>query len=188
MRLNLNRLTAIATLCAIVSLGIWFFSKPAPIRFTASGQLQDGRHYAASCELGAMSSFSRLGVKTYLIRSLDLKIDGNARAVPANALDGITVHDPKQRLQVSEEGPVVVLSIRAGENEHPVQWRYLNGFFAQRRILDGEKIAIHNADAKLQAPTMVSNVSPDAPRRLGSPSLLSSPEETPRTPLKNGHE
>jgi hypothetical protein len=71
---------------------------------------------------------------------------------------------------------------------HPVQWRYLNGFFAQRRILNGSKTAIHNAHAKLEAPTMVSNISPDAPRRLGSPSLLSTPDETSRTPLKNGHE
>ena len=188
MKKNSKRWIGIPALCALVIPAAWFFSQPAPVRLTAGGQLQNGRPYAASCEMASPPSFLRLRSKNYLVRSLNLTIDGKARAVPANALDGITVLDSKQSLKVSEEGPVVVLSIRAGENAHPVQWRFLNGFFAQRRILGGAEIAIHNADARLRAPTMVSSVSPDAPPRLGSPSLLSSPEDPPRTPLNNGHE
>ena len=188
MKMNSKRWIAILALCALVSSAGWFFSQTAPVRLAAGGQLQNGLPYAASCEMAAPPSFLRLRSKNYLIRSLNLTIDGKARAVPANALDGITVRDSKQSLKISEEGPVVVLSIRAGENAHSVQWRFLNGFFAQRRILNGKEIAIHNADARLQAPTMVSNISPEAPRRLGSPSLLSTPDGTPRTPLKNGHE
>ena len=188
MKVNSKRWIAIISLCALVTLAVWFFIKPAPVRLTASGQLQDGRDYIASCEMSALSAFPGWSAKSYSIHSLDLTIDGKARAVPTNALDGIAVHDPKQRLAVSEEGPVVILSIRAGENAHPVQWRYLNGFFAQRRILNGSETAIHNAHAKLEAPTMVGKISPDAPRRLGPPSLLASPDEKPGTPKKNRHE
>lgn len=138
--------------------------------------------------MASTSFFSIASTRSYTIRSLDLTVDGKLRRVPENALDDITVFDPHQPLQVSEEGPVVILSIRAGENAHPVQWRYLNGFFAQRRILNGSETAIHNAHAKPQAPTMVGKISPDAPRRLGPPSLLATPDEKPAPPMKSRHE
>lgn len=168
--------------------GIFISIRPSPVRLTASGQLQNGRKYHTTCEMVPSSYFPLGSKRSYMIRSLDFTMDGKSRSVPSNALHDITVFNARLPLQVSEEGPVVVLSIRAGENEHRVQWRYLNGFFAQRRILNGKEIAIHNANAALDAPTMVSNVSPDAPRRLGSASLLSTPGEGPSKASQNGHE
>lgn len=187
MRFKAKAVIVVILLIASAGAG-FFFLKPSPVRLTSGGQLQNGGKYQATCEM-IPSSFFPLGRKrSYTIRTLEFTMDGKSRRVPANALQDIVGINPHHPLQVSEEGPVVVLSIRAGENAHSVQWRYLNGFFAQRRILDGREIAILNADARLRAPTMVSNISPDAPRRLGSPSLLSTPDETPGTPLKNGHE
>jgi hypothetical protein len=189
MKLTKKRWLAVAAVLTILLLATYvFYLKSAPVRLTASGQLQNGQSYVASCEMISEASFLHLGTKTYFIHSVTFRIDGKTRAVPANALKGISVFNADLPLQVSEEGPVVILSIHAGENEHLVQWRYLNGFFAQRRILNGKEIAIHDAEATLKAPTMVSNVSPDAPRRLGSPSLLSTPDEEPSKALKNGHE
>jgi hypothetical protein len=178
---------AVAAVLTAVLVAV-FILKPAQVRLSDTGKLQNGQSYAASCEMVSSSSFLPFNAKAYSIRSLIFSIDGKTRAVPANALNDITVFNPRLPLQVSEEGPVVVISIRSGENEHLVQWRYLNGFFAQRRILNGKEIAIHHAEATLKAPTMVSNISPDAPRRLGSPSLLSTPDESPRKALLNGHE
>ena len=48
--------------------------------------------------MSTLSAFPRLGAKSYSIHSLDLTIDGKARAVPANAMKDITANDPKQRL------------------------------------------------------------------------------------------
>lgn len=81
-----------------MTLAAWFFIKPTPARLIASGRLQDGRDYAASCEMSTLSAFPRLGAKSYSIHSLDLTIDGKARAVPANAMKDITANNPKQRL------------------------------------------------------------------------------------------
>ena len=187
MKLKIKATIAVVLLIAAAGGG-FLLLKPSPVRLTASGKLQNGGQYQATCEM-IPSSFFPLGSKrTYTIHSLDLLTGGKSRKVPVNALNDIVGINPKRPLQVSEEGPVVVISMHAGENDHSVQWRYLNGFFAQRRILNGKEISIHNAEARLQAPTMVSNVSPDASRRLGSPSLLSDPGKTSEGPLKNDHE
>jgi hypothetical protein len=181
--------TVIVVILLIASAGAaFFFLKASPVRLTAHGLLQDGRKYQATCEM-VPSSFFALGSKrSYTIRSLDFSTEGKSRKVPGNALHDIVGINPQRPLQVSEEGPVIVISMHAGKNDHPVQWRYLNGFFAQRRILNGKQVAIHDAKATLKAPTMVSNVSPDAPRRLGSPSLLSTPDEAPSEATQNSHE
>lgn len=187
MKFRTKAVVVAVMLIVCIGAGV-FILKPSPICLSADGQLQDGRKYEATCKMMPTSSFPFIGDRSYTIRSLNFIMDGKSRSVPSNALYDIVVFDPAIPLKVAEEGPVVVLSLHTGENENPVQWRYLNGFFAQRRILNGDKIAIHNADARLLAPTMVSNMSPDAPRRLGSSSLLTTPDESPRTPLKNGHE
>lgn len=154
-----------------------------PIEIETAGKFQSGEGYEILGKLVPIGRFA-FGNAPYQIASLSLVVDGKTRAVPQTALQGLADLDPAQKLTLTEEGPVWVVSAMAGAPKHAVQWRFLNGFFAQRRILGGSEIGILNADASLKAPTMVSSASPEAPRRLGAPNLLTTPEVKSSEPLK----
>jgi len=177
---------AVLILVPLMGLGgvVFLNSKmPKPIGMETKGKFQSGSEYEISGKLIPADRFS-FGNARYQITSLNLVVDGKTRAVPTTALQDVADLDPAQKLALTEEGPVWVVSAMAGDPKHAVQWRFLNGFFAQRRILGGAEIAIQNAEVTLKAPTMVSNVSSEAPRRLGAPNLLPTTDEKSPEPLK----
>ncbi len=149
---------------------------PKPIRLEATGKLQDGADYRVVCALVPASGFSVRGSE-FKISSIELFLGGRARIVPSTAFKDIAGIDPKRPLQVAEEGPVIVVSTWAGDKAggHPVQWRFLNGQFAQRRVLDLAKVDVRNFQAAIDRPSIIGPAPEGSPRRLGSPSLLSEP-------------
>jgi hypothetical protein len=167
-------------LIAVLSItglcGVYFY--PKGLRLEASGKLQNGSDYRVECDFRPTLGVSLLN-PTYRIVSLALSKAGTARSVPTAALTELQGFDPKRALLVSEEGPVVVITtwIKDADGVFPVQWRFLNGQFAQRRILKKGEVMVKNEVLHPQAPTLVQNINPEAPRRLQSPSILSAPAD-----------
>jgi len=156
--------------------GLYFY--PRTVQLVANGKLQNGSDYRVVCELRPVAKFSLVN-RPYRIVSLELSKAGTARSVPTAALTELQGFDPKRALLVSEEGPVVVITtwIKDADGVFPVQWRFLNGQFAQRRILKKGEVVVKNEVLHPQAPTLVQNTNPEAPRRLQSPSILSAPAD-----------
>ena len=159
---------------------------PRSVVQEAHGKTQAGVEYRAISTSSPTAIFS-IGKSDYRLQKLELVLADSTRNVPSSALENSASIDPTRPLRVFEEGPVLVVTtfVTGGGS---IQWRFLNGQFAQRRTLKGGEVTIQNQESQLRAPTIVENIPPDAPRRLQPSSLLSAPEETvpnnstPKTP------
>lgn len=165
----------LAILVLVVAAG--FLLWPRTVIQEAQGKTQAGVEYRVTCTSSPISLFS-IGNPQHRLKKLELIMDGSSRNVPSAALEDSASIDTKRQPQVFEEGPVLVVTTFA-EDGGSTQWRFLNGQFAQRRVLKGGEIAVHNEKSPLRAPTIVENIPPDAPRRLQPTSLLSAPEDAP---------
>lgn len=169
-------LIAIVTLLVIGGVCAWLL-RPKPIHLKTAGQLQDGADYRVVCALVPASGtpWDRSELK---ISSLELFLSGRARSVPSAAFKDIGRIDPKRPLQVTEEGPVIVVSTWTNDQagSHPVQWRFLNGQFAQRRLLNVATVDVRNFQSSIDRPSIIGPAPEGAPRKLHAPSLLSSPD------------
>lgn len=168
----------VAALIAFVLLAsVGFLLWPQTVTQKAQGKTQAGVEYRVTCTSSPVSLFS-IGNSEHRLKKLELILDGSLRNVPSAALEDAAFVDKKRQPQVFEEGPVLVVTTFVKDGGS-IQWRFLNGQFAQRRILKGGEIAVHNEKSPLRAPTIVENIPADAPRRLQPTSLLSEPEEAP---------
>ncbi len=159
-------------LAVVVGYLLW----PKSVVQETHGKTQSGVEYRAISTSSPTALFS-IGTSDYRLQKLELILADSARNVPSSALENSASIDPTRPLQVFEEGPVVVVTTVA-KGGGSIQWRFLNGQFAQRRTLKGGEVTIQNEESQLRAPTIVENIPPDAPRRLQPSSLLSTPEET----------
>jgi hypothetical protein len=164
----------LVALVLVVAAG--YFLWPKSVVQEVHGKTQEGVEYRAICTSSPASLLS-MGNLEYRVRKLELYLAGSSRNVPSAALENCGSIDTKRQLQVFEEGPVLVVTTFA-KGGGSIQWRFLNGQFAQRRTQKGGEMTVRNEDSPLRAPTIVENIPPDAPRRLQSSSLLSAPEET----------
>ena len=162
----------LVALVLVVAAG--YFLWPKSVVQEAHGKTQAGVEYRAICTSSPASLFS---MENDRVRKLELILSGSSRNVPSAALENCGSIDTKRQLQVFEEGPVLVVTTFA-KGGGSIQWRFLNGQFAQRRTRKDGEMTVRNEDSPLRAPTIVENIPPDAPRRLQSSSLLSTPEET----------
>lgn len=152
-----------------------------PVNIEASGSFQDGSAYRVSAKLTPKSPLP-FGKREFQLANLELTKADTTRAVPSLALNDVEGLDPNHPIKVFEEGPVIVVSIQS-EKKQSIQWRFLNGQFVQRRILKGGEVDVKNVETVPQAPTLVENIPPDAPRRLQPSSLLPpTGESTPNSP------
>lgn len=168
------KIVILAALILVVAAGYLLW--PRSVVQEAHGKTQTGVEYRAISTSSPTALFP-IGKSDYRLQKLELVLAGSSRNVPSSALENSASIDPTRPLQVFEEGPVLVVTtfvIGGGS----IQWRFLNGQFAQRRTLKGGEVTIQNQESQLRAPTIVENIPPDAPRRLQPSSLLSTPEET----------
>ena len=154
-----------------------FVGWPRPVHVEASGRLQDGNSYRVSVVFAPTSTLP-LGKHDYQIAALELTMADITRAVPSMALANITGFDPAKPLQVFEEGSVIVVTTQAS---HPIQWRFLNGQFAQRRILAGTQPDVRNFQAQVDRPSIIGPPPQGSPRLLQSSSILPPAEDSAYT-------
>lgn len=166
----------VAFIALVLVVTVGYFLWPRSIVQETHGKTQAGVAYRAICT-SAPASLLSIGNREYHVRKLELSLAGSSRNVPSAALENCGSIDTKCQLRVFEEGPVLVVTTFT-KGGGSIQWRFLNGQFAQRRMLKGGEMTVRNEDSPLRAPTIVENIPPDAPRRLQSSSLLSTPEET----------
>ena len=181
---ELRAMKAVIFINLAIFLVAGFFLWPRTVIQAAQGKTQAGVEYRVVCTSSPESLLS-IGNLGYHVKKLELILAGSSRSVPSAALEKCGSSDTKRQPQVFEEGPVLVVTTFTEEGG-TIQWRFLNGQFAQRRTLKGGEVTVRNEKSELRAPTIVENIPPDAPRRLQPSSLLSTPEETaPNTSTPN---
>ena len=119
-----------------------FFLWPRTVIQAAQGKTQAGVEYRVVCTSSPESLLS-IGNLGYHVKKLELILAGSSRSVPSAALEKCGSSDTKRQPQVFEEGPVLVVTTFTEEGG-TIQWRFLNGQFAQRRTLKGGEVAVRN--------------------------------------------
>ncbi len=163
--------TSLALLVCLVAAGLAFRNRD--IKIESNGKLQDGSDYSVALQL-APDATQLFSLPDYRIASLSINLHGRPRPVPAAAFAGITDLDPARKPRLMEEGPVLVVTTYRKPPHPDIQWRFLNGSFAQRREV-GISGAARNFSSVPERPTIIPPPDPAVSRRtLQAPSLLPS--------------
>ncbi|MFA7233983.1 MAG: hypothetical protein WC076_07715 [Terrimicrobiaceae bacterium] len=162
----------LVALVLVVAAG--YFLWPKSVVQEVHGKTQAGVEYRAICASSPASLFS---MGNDHVRKLELILAGSSRNVPSAALENCGSIDTKRQLQVFEEGPVLVVTTFA-KGGGSIQWRFLNGQFAQRRILKAGQQDVRNFQAAVDRPSIIAPPPQGSARTLHSPSLLSSPDKS----------
>ena len=142
---------------------------PRSVVQEAHGKTQAGVEYRAISTSSPTAIFS-IGKSDYRLQKLELVLAGSTRNVPSSALENSASVDPTRPLRVFEEGPVLVVTtfVTGGGS---IQWRFLNGQFAQRRILKVGQQDVRNFQSAPDRPSIIGPPPQGSARTLHSPSL-----------------
>ena len=173
---ELRAMKAVIFITLAIFLVAGFFLWPRTVIQAAQGKTQAGVEYRATCTSSPESLLS-IGNLGYHVKKMELTLNGSSRNVPSAALENCGSIDTKRQPQVFEEGPVLVVTTFTEEGG-TIQWRFLNGQFAQRRTLKGAQQDVRNFQDAIDRPSIIGPPPQGSARTLQSPSILSSPDNS----------